>query len=178
MVRLKCPLRAKSTEWFDRSDFRRESHFLSRKSRTAFTVASGCSSMIQCPEFAMMPPSTLAPTSRMIAACWAGRSMSGNVYLARQYDGQTLIDLARLSQNFSRLVRPKRTEAAHSLNLRGLPAIVASNIRDQRVCAASKFCRILQRSSTLFDLRRLHAALVSQCRGQQVQMLIRDQLLG
>src|SRR5262249_38063948 len=36
---------------------------------------------------------------------------------ARQYDSQTLIDLARLSKNFSRLVRPKRTEAAHPLDL-------------------------------------------------------------
>src|SRR5262249_24310305 len=63
-------------EWVDRSDFRRESHLLSRNARTAITVASGCSSMIQCPEFAMMPPSTLVPTSRLIAACCAPNDFS------------------------------------------------------------------------------------------------------
>src|SRR4030095_6881389 len=36
------------------------------------------------------------------------------------YDGQALIDLARLGQNFARLVRPKRAEAAHSLDFRVL----------------------------------------------------------
>ena len=33
------------------------------------TVCAGCSSMIQWPEFLMMPPSTLLPTKRMTAAC-------------------------------------------------------------------------------------------------------------
>src|SRR4030095_1589155 len=50
----------------------------------------------------------------------AGRNMSGHVHVARQYDGQALIDLARLGQDFARLVRPKRAEAAHSLDFRVL----------------------------------------------------------
>jgi hypothetical protein len=36
------------------------------------------------------------------------------------------IDLARLSQNFARLVRPKRTKAAHSAALQGSIVFVAS----------------------------------------------------
>src|SRR5271169_6837663 len=44
-------------------------YFRSRNARTFITVWSGCSSTIQWPEPVMIPPSTLVPTSRMIAAC-------------------------------------------------------------------------------------------------------------
>src|SRR5262245_15804658 len=46
--------------------------------------------------------------------------MSGHLHPARQYDSETLVDLARLSQNLPWLVRPKRAEAAHPLDLRML----------------------------------------------------------